>query len=66
MSRSIGDACAHSIGVSVIPEIKEFEINDNDKILVLATDGVWEFLSNEHVIKVIVPFWHNNDISGAC
>lgn len=24
MSRSIGDACAHSVGVSALPEIKEF------------------------------------------
>ena len=34
--------------------------------MILASDGVWEFLSNEEVIDMIVPFWHRNDLKGAC
>lgn len=66
MSRSIGDACAHSVGVSAIPEIKEFEISEEDKFLVVASDGVFEFLSNDEIVDLVVPFWHKNDLKGAC
>jgi len=39
---------------------------DEDKFMILASDGVWEFLSNEQVVDLIVPFWHRNDLKGAC
>mmetsp|Transcript_17475 Transcript_17475/g.26193 ORF Transcript_17475/g.26193 Transcript_17475/m.26193 type:complete len:355 (+) Transcript_17475:67-1131(+) len=45
MSRSIGDALAHSVGVTDIPTIVEHEIYPSDKFLVWATDGVWDFVS---------------------
>ncbi len=41
-------------------------MDDDDKFMILASDGVWEFLSNEDVIDMIVPFWHRNDLKGAC
>ena len=34
--------------------------------MILASDGVWEFLSNAQVIDMIVPYWHRNDLKGAC
>ena len=46
MSRSFGDAMAARVGVNAIPEIKEFQLTTEDKIMVLASDGVWEFLKN--------------------
>ena len=52
--------------VSNCAEIFEFMTNDDDKFLILASDGVWEFLSNDEVVDMIVPFWHRNDLKGAC
>lgn len=46
MSRSLGDQVAHSVGVSSIPEITEYILELEDKFVVIATDGVWEFLTN--------------------
>jgi len=46
MSRSLGDQVAHSVGVSSSPEISEFLLDIDDKFVIIATDGVWEFLSN--------------------
>jgi serine/threonine protein phosphatase PrpC len=37
---------AARVGVNAIPEIKEFSLTPEDKIMVLASDGVWEFLQN--------------------
>lgn len=49
MTRSMGDGVAHSVGCSADPEIMEFTLSINDKFVVIASDGVWEFLSNEDV-----------------
>ena len=49
MSRSIGDLVASSVGVSPEPEFYEYDMSEDDKFIVLASDGVWEFLSNEDV-----------------
>ena len=47
MSRSIGDYIAHSVGVATDAEVKRFELTSEDKFLIIASDGVWEFLSND-------------------
>ena len=57
MSRSMGDRVAQSVGVSAEPEIKEFILGFNDKILIIASDGVWEFLSNEDIAAIVLPFY---------
>jgi serine/threonine protein phosphatase PrpC len=41
-------------------------MTNDDKFLILASDGVWEFLSNDEVIDIVVPYWHRNDLKGAC
>ncbi len=57
MSRSFGDRVAHSVGVSAEPETWEFTLGLHDKFLVIASDGVWEFLSNEDVANIVYPFF---------
>ena len=47
MSRSIGDLCAVKVGVTAEPEILVHKLTYKDQYLVIASDGVWEFLSNE-------------------
>ena len=59
MSRSIGDKIAHSIGVINEPEIKEFNIKDDDKFIIMGSDGVWQFLNNNDIINILF----NKDIN---
>ena len=62
MSRSIGDKIAHSVGVSDIPEILEINFEEyKPKAFVVASDGIWEFLSNENVRDCVLSFYHNFD-----
>ena len=66
MSRSLGDLEAETIGVVSEPKIKEIDCeNVNVKFIVIATDGIWEFLSNEKVKNIILPFYKNDDVKGA-
>jgi serine/threonine protein phosphatase PrpC len=60
MSRSIGDFIAHSVGVATEPEVKRFELQPEDKFMIIASDGVWEFLTNEAIAKIVWPFYLKN------
>ena len=64
MSRSFGDEVGHEVGVIVNPEINEYEFLNEDKFIVLASDGLWEFISNEEVIDIVKEFYLENDIKG--
>ena len=46
MSRSFGDSLAARVGVNAVPEIREFVLTPEDKVMILASDGVWDFLEN--------------------
>lgn len=60
MSRSLGDYVAHSVGVSTQAEVMRFELCPDDKFIIIASDGVWEFLSNEDIAKIVWPFFLKN------
>lgn len=50
MTRSIGDLVAGSVGVTAEPEIQVFNcMTKMDKALVIASDGIWDRLSNQEV-----------------
>ena len=66
MSRSIGDLKGKSIGVIAEPGILEYDINETTKFIVIASDGVWEFLKNENVIEIGKNFYIDNDTSNIC
>lgn len=53
MSRSLGDGVAHSAGVSSEPEYFSRMLDTNDRYLVIASDGLWEFMSNEEVTDIV-------------
>ena len=65
VSRSFGDFNSEQLGVISIPEIKEYDIEYNNiKIMVIATDGIWEFLTNEKIRDSILPYYEENNIKG--
>ena len=53
MSRSIGDEVSASVGVTNIPEITVHKLDERDVCLLLASDGVWEFISNEEAARLV-------------
>jgi len=66
MSRSIGDLLASTLGVIPEPEFIETEIDKDTKFVILASDGVWEFLDNQKVKDLVMPYYKKNDPEGAC
>eukprot|EP00308_Calcidiscus_leptoporus_P000358 CAMPEP_0119357956 /NCGR_PEP_ID=MMETSP1334-20130426/6257_1 /TAXON_ID=127549 /ORGANISM="Calcidiscus leptoporus, Strain RCC1130" /LENGTH=1049 /DNA_ID=CAMNT_0007372323 /DNA_START=84 /DNA_END=3233 /DNA_ORIENTATION=+ len=55
-TRSIGDSVAETIGVFAEPELLCKEVTEDDKFIVVASDGVWEFLTNQTVAEMICKF----------
>ena len=66
MTRSFGDRVASIAGTICVPEIKEYAFHEGDKFVILASDGVWEFISSEECINIIGKFYENNDIVECC
>ena len=65
MSRSFGDEIAHKIGVIVDPEIMEYFFLKEDKFIILGSDGIWEFISNDEVVEIVKDYYLENNIEGA-
>ena len=65
MSRSIGDTVAAKVGVTFLPEIHQYKLTKNDKFIIIATDGIWEFISSEHAVQVVSKYWLSGDCDSA-
>ncbi|CAL0328979.1 unnamed protein product [Lupinus luteus] len=53
MARAFGDFCLKKYGVISIPEFSHRLLTDKDQFIVLASDGVWDVLSNEEVVEIV-------------
>mmetsp|Transcript_35411 Transcript_35411/g.77332 ORF Transcript_35411/g.77332 Transcript_35411/m.77332 type:complete len:1057 (-) Transcript_35411:770-3940(-) len=62
-TRSIGDSAAERIGVYAEPECSVKEITPETSYLVVASDGVFEFLSSQAVLDMVSKF---DDVQEAC
>lgn len=59
MSRALGDCVGHrEAGLTAMPDVKEVDLgsfgDDEELVLLLCTDGVWEFLSSEDAMNLIM------------
>ena len=65
MSRSIGDGEAKGHGVIPDPEVKETVLQppaskdaDGDAFVIVASDGIWEFISSQQACEIVAKFDH--------
>ena len=66
MSRSIGDMDAKKVGVIPNPQFVEYTLNPKSKYMIICSDGIWEFISNEEVMKIANRYYLRNDALGLC
>jgi serine/threonine protein phosphatase PrpC/CRP-like cAMP-binding protein len=55
-TRSIGDRIGERLGVFAEPEITSVSLNENSKFMVIASDGVWEFITSQGVIDMVAEY----------
>jgi len=65
MSRSFGDQVAGSVGVIAEPEIMEWQFTKDDMFIIIASDGIWEFIESNECVNIIKDYYLKNDIAGA-
>lgn len=66
MTRSFGDRVAATVGVVSEPEIREYEFTGEERFMLIASDGVWEFISSEECMAIINEFYQRGSFDGCC
>ena len=63
ISRTLGDEVGKSVGVICIPEFIEKNLTNDASYCLVASDGIWEFLSNEDALHHTLPSFINKDFN---
>lgn len=66
MSRSLGDVVAHSVGVSSTADVVHHNLSHTDCFMIIASDGLWEFISNFEAVLLASQAYEQNDFQGCC
>jgi serine/threonine protein phosphatase PrpC len=53
VARSIGDHGLKRVGVTASPEVKAYDLTKDDLFMILATDGLWEFISSQEAAEIV-------------
>ncbi|KAF3453223.1 hypothetical protein FNV43_RR03663 [Rhamnella rubrinervis] len=53
MARAFGDFCLKDFGLISIPDVYHHHITERDEFIILATDGVWDVLSNKEAVDIV-------------
>eukprot|EP00957_Ditylum_brightwellii_P043533 3300544-Ditylum_brightwellii.AAC.1 len=53
MVRSIGDHAVKPVGVIAKLVVTQHSLTAHDEFMILATDGVWEFISLEDAVNIV-------------
>jgi serine/threonine protein phosphatase PrpC len=66
MSRCLGDLIGHQeCGISCEPEVYEHDIQPDDYVLLLCSDGVWEFIDPTRACNIVNEFPPNKAMVAA-
>jgi len=62
VTRAIGDKDLKNC-VTAHPDVYEFELTEEDELVVLASDGLWDVMSNQEVVDIALSY---DDLGLAC
>jgi len=66
MSRCIGDILGHEeCGISAEPEVTVRDVTEHDYVLLLCSDGVWEFISPQEAVDFVAKFGPDTAMNAA-
>uniref|UniRef100_A0A803R7K6 PPM-type phosphatase domain-containing protein n=1 Tax=Cannabis sativa TaxID=3483 RepID=A0A803R7K6_CANSA len=64
-TRSVGDSTAERIGVVADPEVSKVQLTPNHLFFIVASDGVFEFLSSQAVVNMAARYTDPRDACAA-
>mmetsp|Transcript_68846 Transcript_68846/g.155995 ORF Transcript_68846/g.155995 Transcript_68846/m.155995 type:complete len:388 (-) Transcript_68846:142-1305(-) len=66
MSRCIGDLLGHQdCGITAEPEVSQTEVLAKHHVLLVCSDGVWEFISPHEAVQMVVMFGAGRSMAAA-
>ena len=66
MTRSVGDLAAKKYGLCSEPEISSRKLSKRDKFLIMATDGIWEFITSQEAVEIVAKEWKKGKSEACC
>ena len=67
IARALGDTTANAFGMIPTPEVVTHKIQPEDRFLILASDGVWEFIGANEAVEIVDAFIsQGKGVSEAC
>lgn len=61
-----GDHAVKRVGVTAEPEVLVFEVQPEDEYLIMASDGVWEFISSQEAVEIVQSCLEEEEVPEAC
>ncbi|KAK7303748.1 hypothetical protein RJT34_14662 [Clitoria ternatea] len=58
VSRAFGDHCVKDFGLISVPDVTQRTLTTRDQFVILATDGVWDVISNQEAVKIVASTAH--------
>lgn len=66
MSRAMGDLMGYyDAGISATPTVSSHKLQAEDELLIVCSDGVWEFMENEDVVELVSNFSSQKSMAAA-
>jgi len=53
LARAIGDTSVGLVGVIAEPVVKTHTLTSSDKCIILASDGVWEYIESQEAVEIV-------------
>lgn len=53
ISRAFGDYCTKQYGLISVPDVSHRTITSGDQFVIVATDGVWDVMSNQEAVHIV-------------
>ena len=66
MTRSVGDKASKKIGVTHLPEFVTRKICVRDRFVIIASDGVWDYISSEEAVDIVRKQWETRKSEACC
>ena len=66
MTRALGDTLGTRIGVISCPEVISTAIGPDDAFIILASDGIWEFISSQEAVDMAASYVHDGRLEEGC
>lgn len=65
VSRSIGDGQFKKLGVSCVPEVRKCQLQDTDRFVIVACDGLWKCFEPQESIKFVNDILEDESFQGS-